>query len=284
MNTEMRMKALAEKHFHVSVARDPVSHLHGHDFLELSYITKGSMRHLIDGQSSVLTAGDYFIVDYGTKHAYESTSDTPLEVVNLLFYPEFLERTLAGRRRFEDVVNSYLLRFQYKTLRSSPTGKTFQDMDGQILAMVESICREYKEKPSGYLEYIRCRFLEILILTMRQIGIREGSNARSDMIKEITDTVKAEYAQKLRLSDVAEKYNYSVSYLSRKFTEEIGMGFSEYVQKIRIEQSCRLLENTQLHVSEIARQVGYENLKFFNRVFKAVLGTTPREFRKARMG
>jgi len=54
------------------------------------------------------------------------------------------------------------------------------------------------------------------------------------------------------------------------------------LQRIRIEQSCRLLENSDLRVSEIAARVGYENVKFFNQVFKQTVKLTPREFRKSR--
>lgn len=278
----IRVREMEEQSFHISVAKGSSSRLHGHDFLEFSYITKGCMRHKIGNQTDLLTAGDYFIVDHGTEHTYESDTDAPLEVVNLLFYPEFLEQTLAGRRRFEDVVNSYLLRFRYRMLRSSPTGKAFRDSDGQIRSILERILREYAEKESGYLEYIRCLFLEILIQTMRKIGVNEDAAEQSPVIAQVVGAVNADYPRKLRLSDFAEKYHYSVSYLSRRFREELGMGFSEYVQKIRMEQACRLLEETALSVEEVARQVGYENLKFFNKIFRQSLGITPREYRKSR--
>ena len=223
--------------------------------------------------------GDYYLVE---DIALYSETEEPLEVVNLLFYPEFLEQTLAGRRRFEDVVNSYLLRFRYRMLRSSPTGKAFRDEDGQIRGILEQILREYRGEKSGYLEYIRCLFLEILILTMRKIGVNEDAAEQSPVIKQVVEAVNTDYPQKLRLSDFAEKYHYSVSYLSRKFREEMGMGFSEYVQKIRMEQSCHLLEETPLSVEGIAQRVGCENLKFFNKIFRQSLGITPREYRKSR--
>ena len=282
MNGKQKYQALGENNFHIFVAEAPVTPLHGHDFLEFSYIAQGIMEHEIDGHTSVLRAGDYFIVDYGTQHAYRSITAEPLVVVNLLFYPEFLDRTLAGRRRFEDVINSYLLRFSYKTLRSSPTGKTFHDENGHIRAAVEEVCEEYGRKEYGYIEFIRCRFVELLILTMRKIGRGKDAPGRSAQITEITEYVKEHYTQSIRLVDMARKYNYSISYLSRKFTAEIGMGFSEYVQRIRIEHSCRLLEQTDLRVSDIALLVGYENQKFFNKVFKTVLGITPREFRNSK--
>lgn len=279
---QRKYRALEENKFHIHIARDRHCKLHGHDFLEFSLITEGTMEHEINGKRSILTAGDYFIVDYGTMHAYKSATEEPLVVVNLLFYPEFVERTLAGSRSFEDVVNSYLLRFSYKTLRTSPTGETFHDENGRIRQIVEELTEEYARTGTGYIEYIRCLFIQLLILTMRKAGSSQRGSAKSDVVLQIMEFVGNHYAERIRLGDMAEKYNYSVSFLSRKFTEEVGVGFSEYLQRIRIEQSCRLLENSELRVGEIAARVGYENVKFFNQVFKQTVKLTPREFRKTR--
>ena len=277
-----RYPELETNHFHISVAGDADVHRHGHDFLELSYVASGQMAHDLDEQLSPVGQGDYFIVDYGTEHAYRQVSREPLTVVNLLFYPSFLDRTLSGRRRFEDVVNSYLLRFRYETLRSSPTGKTFHDGDGTVGALIQKMQAEYEAKAPGYIEYCRCLLVELLIATMRKIGSDREAQPISQPVRQVMDYVKAHYAQPILLSDIAREKHYSLSGLSKKFTDEVGVGFSQYLQRIRVEQSCRLLENTDLRISEIAQLVGYGNVKFFNQVFRSALGTSPREFRRLR--
>lgn len=282
MSYENSLAELARDSFSVFVANSRSTKLHGHEFLEVSYITRGTMEHYIDGQPSVLSPGDYFIVDYGTRHAYQQISEERLQVVNLLFYPEFLDRTLAGSRRFEDVVNSYLLRFRYETLRSSPTGKPFHDKDGKIRSIVEALVEEYKNGYDGYLAYSRCLLVEMLILTMRKIGSAEKSRGKSEVITQITKYVGEHYWETIHLTDLARQCNYSVSHLSRKFQEETGVCFSAYLQRIRIEQSCRLLEDKELKISQIAARVGYGNIKFFNKVFRDTLGITPSQFRRSR--
>ena len=272
---------LALQKFHIFVASSDTCDLHGHDFLEFTYVTKGAMEHIIGGERSILSAGDYFIVDYGTEHAYRRVSQEPLEVVNLLFYPDFLEQMLAGRRGFEDVLNSYLLRFNYRTLRSSPTGKSIRDENGQLKAIVEEAVREYAQKQDGYMEYIRCLLLKLLIITVRKIGRAEQSANVSDVVRNLTEHIRLNYANPLPITHLARKYGYSVSYLSRKFSLEMGMGFLEYTQRVRVGQSCRLLESTDMPIGEIASAVGYDDQKFFNHVFRKVLGITPREFRKS---
>ena len=131
-----RFEELAANKFHISIAASQECAMHGHDFLEFSYVKSGKIEHNIDGNTSIVNAGEYFIVDYGTMHEYKSISDKPLVIINILFYPEFIDRVLTGYRSFKDVVNSYLIRFSYKTLKFSPTGKTFTDKDGKILKIV----------------------------------------------------------------------------------------------------------------------------------------------------
>jgi YesN/AraC family two-component response regulator len=59
----------------------------------------------------------------------------------------------------------------------------------------------------------------------------------------------------------------------------MNMTFSSYLQKVRINNACRLLANTNNKIEEIAHFVGYSDTKFFNSIFKKVLGSTPREYR-----
>ena len=60
----------------------------------------------------------------------------------------------------------------------------------------------------------------------------------------------------------------------------MGITFSEYVQSLRIQESCRLLANTNKNVAEIVNLVGYTDVKFFNEIFKRFTGMTPRQFKQ----
>lgn len=277
---ETKYPELNQNKFHIVTSHSKNCILHGHDFLEFTYVLSGQMEHILDGKHSQVTKNSYFIVDHGTKHSYKQSGKEELCVLNILFYPEFIERTLSNFRSFKDVVNSYLLKFSYKSLNSSPTGVSFDDCDKKIKDALDIIIEEYNKKSDGYLEFIRCKLVEILILTMRKIGKAQKNSGKSDIIIQITDYIRSSYNKKINLTDIAESYNYSLSYISKKFSDEIGMSFTEYLQRIRIEQSCRMLETTELRVGEIASAVGYDNTKFFNEVFKNVLGLTPREFKK----
>ena len=280
LDTKVRQELLQKNGFCVSIAGSRATAMHGHDFLEFSYIEEGCIRHTFGGEEEILTKGDYFIVDYGTTHSYRAADDKPLQVINLLFYPDFVDRTLRRGDSFEKVVNSYLVRFRYQALNRSPAGIAFHDGDGAIYDIVRRILEEYESKDAGYLEYVRCLIVEMFILIMRGIGRKEHADAESAVISDIVRYIKDHYAEHLLLSDFAKKYSYSLPHLSRKFGEETGSTFMVYLQRVRMERACRLLEGREHAVSAVAEAVGYSDVKFFNKVFKETLGLTPTEFRK----
>ncbi len=280
LHTEQRQDYLNKFGFIIHTTKDRFVKEHGHSFLEFTYVESGTMEHAFDGELCILKAGDYFIVDYGTKHRYKAIGDEELKVINFLFHPNFVDRTLSKDECFEKVVNSYFIRFKYQSLKHSPSGVVFHDSDKEIYKIIEQITKEFENEMDGFLECIRCLIVQMFIIIMRKIGKKEGAKNESAVIKEITDYIKANYSEHLNLGDIAKRYNYSLSHISKKFQSEVGIGFKQYLQKIRIEQSCRLLESSQYSVSQISSLVGYSNIKFFNKIFKDTLGVSPREFSK----
>lgn len=279
MKLSSRYPGLYNGGFHIHVSDWTKANEHRHDFLEFVFVARGAMNHHINGRIEKIASGEYFFVDHKITHSYEQISDEPLFVINFLFYPEFLDRTLVGKRTFDDILNCFLLKFSYKTLKEPVTGKAFFDKNDIIRDAVQNIMYEYENKNYGYLEWIRCQFVKILITAMRDIGKINDIPEQNALISSITNHVKQHYNEKLKLSDIANELNYSVGYLSAYFSKTTGMQFSEYLQQIRIEHACRLLENTKMSVSEISQAVGINDTKFFYKTFKKHLNCTPNKFR-----
>ena len=254
---------------------------HQHHFIELAYVLEGRANHIIDGTSATLSKGDYFIMDCEKYHEYKQIGDTNFVIINCLFTPQFIDQTLSNCQRFEEVANNYLINFSFCQLKEPPTNQVFHDEDGHILTMINELHHEYKKKDIGYLEVMRCRLIVLLIDIMRQLQLpnAEDNKTESDMIKYITRYAKKHFAENLSLKEIAKKYNYSSAHVSNLFKKETGITFSEYVQSIRIQESCRLLANTNKTVAEIVSLVGYTDIKFFNKIFKRVTGMTPRHFK-----
>ncbi len=84
----------------------------------------------------------------------------------------------------------------------------------------------------------------------------------------------------IRLEDVAAAVGYSPSYLSRLFTGQLGISFSDHLRNLRMGIATSLLTHSGLPVQEIASRVGYPYPWHFTRAFKQAVGSSPREYRR----
>lgn len=102
----------------------------------------------------------------------------------------------------------------------------------------------------------------------------------SGPIQEIMDYVERHYGEKILMEDIAEKIHLSRTYISVLFKKETGEKFSDYLQRIRLENSCILLRDTRLSLQEIAEKTGFFDLAHFSRAFKESYKCSPSEYRK----
>ena len=92
--------------------------------------------------------------------------------------------------------------------------------------------------------------------------------------------IKENYQNDIRLSEIAQAESINPTYLSRIFSEETGETFSDYLIRYRIQLAKELLHNISINVSEVAEQVGYNDVKHFSSSFKKIVGISPKDYRK----
>lgn len=253
---------------------------HSHEFYEFVYIKKGSVLHILDGKEYMVKQGDYFIIDIGSRHRYIENKDSEVILYNCLFMPKFIDKTLTHCKKFSNLIENYLIKFNQSILKFNPTTHLFHDDDASILALIEKLKMEFERKTYGFTELMRCTLIEILITTMRKIINEEKNVTYNTTTDYIINFIHQNYTKKISLSGISLQLNYSLPYLSSRFKKDTGFTFLEYLQKYRIEQSCRLLLNTNKKITEIASLVGYDDFKFFGKLFKKYMHTSPSDFRK----
>ena len=256
--------------------------MHSHEFLELSYILKGSAEHTLDGVTETLRVGDYLIVDYGSRHSYVGSGDGHFDNVDCLFLAELLDPVLKGTKSLRAVLEHYLLHFNMKALAQNPARMVFHDNSGQILKLLKLIDEESKKREAGYIALIRCYLIEILLLTMRRLDDARVAATGQDIGALIIAYVSEHYMEPLTLQDLAQRLNYSLPYISKRFKTDVGISFVNYLQNYRVMQACRLLSSSNRTISEIAEMVGYHDIKFFSEIVKRNTGLSPADFRRQR--
>ena len=91
--------------------------------------------------------------------------------------------------------------------------------------------------------------------------------------------IRANYAQKIKVDDIAKELYISSRSLSRMFLSETGKSCSSYITEYRIKIAVNLLTTTSYKVSDIAALVGYNDIKHFYKIFKKETGHTPKFYR-----
>ena len=99
-------------------------------------------------------------------------------------------------------------------------------------------------------------------------------------MKLILKYVENHYMDKITIEDIADEVGLSQSHFMKYFKNTMGTSFIEYLNEYRLTMASRLLVSSDSSILDIAAEVGYENLSYFNRTFKKRFEMTPREYRK----
>ena len=254
--------------------------MHDHNFIELSYITRGRVENNLDGVRTVLCKGDYFIVDYGSCHSYNNIDPSRFDNVDCLFLPELIDPVFKGTKSFGKLLEHYLLDFGIQSLGQNPTRTVFHDDDGQILEIINKMQAESERREVGYNEIMRVYLVQILLLSLRKIKKTESSSVSTDISGYIISYISEHYMEEITLKEIAASLHYSLPYVSKTFKDETGTSFLSYLQNYRIMQACRMLISSKIKLAEVAEKVGYRDIKFFSELVKKYTGLSPRELRR----
>ncbi|WP_335872590.1 response regulator transcription factor [Bacillus sp. 2205SS5-2] len=99
-------------------------------------------------------------------------------------------------------------------------------------------------------------------------------------MQKIEEYLQQHYQEDITLQDIADRFFLSREYISRQFKREYLSTLIDYLTNIRMGKAKKLLENPFLKIYEIAYGVGYQNEKYFSKVFKKHSGLTPNEYRQ----
>ena len=120
---------------------------------------------------------------------------------------------------------------------------------------------------------------EYIIESLREWGDTK-KQLESKPIRQAKQYINEKYYMPLSLEEVSSQVGFNPAYFSTMFKKEAGMNFLEYLISIRIQQAKRMLLESDDSIAEITEVVGYNDLKYFSKLFKKTTGLTPSEFRK----
>ncbi|WP_017471396.1 AraC family transcriptional regulator [Amphibacillus jilinensis] len=246
---------------------DRIIPMHFHNEIELIYCVKGQLKIWHEGKNSIMSKGDLLFINSGMPHLSQSTSKNEVIVIHL---PEtlFIQEKLYIKL---DTVN--------------------EDIPERIKKQITNIMTSLYELHCSYGEFSFLKEqslvldLEYILVTQLACQLKNEKEFYSNQqkkIKEIIHIVKEHYRDNISLKEVASLCGYSPAYLSRMFHQHVGQSFVEFKQILSLEKAIELMETTDKTFEQISMETGFSNEKSFRKVFKQVIGKTPREYKSSK--
>jgi AraC-like DNA-binding protein len=254
-----------------------------HEALEIFYVKEGRGNFYIDDKTYVFKPGDVFIIGNQELHKSQLIDQEPFEVWVIMFDPR-----LAQIVWLEDGIDPLALFYERSPgfshrLRADPT------LIDKLNWCFRLISDEYGNG-EGYSLRKLVSLLQWLILELREAyasnqpylipdGSRHGKHFK-EVVSRAMDYIKANYHEEVTLERIAKHIQVNPSYLSRTFKQNTGFTVVEFITFKRIWHAKKMLLYTDARITDIAHQIGYNNVTHFQWTFKKMLGVSPSQYRK----
>ncbi len=263
--------------------------LHTHEMLQINYVLKGNLIHLINGNEIVVKEGDAFIIPPHIPHKISMIENNSFTMVELEFNEDFAAVNELQSERFESYVDfTYIEPFLVSENKVRPRLNIPIRSRNRIESVLFEIADEYQRRDEGYLLAIRSLVLYLLVHLGRlyskeidEFGDKNLFKLHHRNISRALSFIDDNYMRRLTVDEVARHANLSKSHFCYVCRSLTGKTFSQYLTEKRIEKVCSRLVSKNDLVSSVATECGFRSVAHFNRVFRKSLNMSPKEYRAA---
>lgn len=241
---------------------------HWHKEIEIIYVLHGDLYININGSDFVGKSGDVFLVNKSEMHELYGKS-LDLEYYAFVFNDDMLSFASrdASQRLFLEPIAANKIKFSNKP-------KTDENIFKQILECNRGHSFAYMLKTKSLLLYFISGLFE-----SGQYEKRRVESSSEELKKKIIYYIKSEFAGKITLGAIAEKFNMSPKYFCRFFKNSFGKTFTEYLNGVRTEKAMEFLDKGE-SVTAAALSCGFNNMSYFTRVFRSNTGINPCQYKR----
>lgn len=254
--------------------------LHWHDEMELVVIKKGQGNVSVDFDKHLVHSGDIVMICPGCLHAIEQDASYKMEYENIIFKPELLSsgaNDLCMLQYMKPLLDGTLPVEHFLT----PAHEVFESLSNCI-RQIDLVCADQTTGWQLAVKSALFYFFFLLISERQKKTVSISHNSKSlEKMKTVLKYVEEHYTEKLTIDDMAKLTFYSKSHFMKFFKVNMGTGFTEYLNDYRLTMAARLLKSSDESILMIAEESGFDNLSYFNRIFKRKYGVSPGSYRKS---
>ena len=250
--------------------------LHWQDSMEIIYVKRGSGIVQVDYEMFTAEQGDIYIVLPGHLHGLQSVPRESMEYENIIFSLPMLmaaQGDTCTEKYFQPLVQGTA------TFRCHfPAGSPQYPALSRCLDAMDEICKTF---PEGYQLAIKGQLFSFFygLAPASSAPLSRQKHKSLDRLKDILKYVETNYHEKITIADAAGICGFSESHFMKFFKTTMAVSFTDYLNSYRLTMAARMLASSSDSIANIAAETGFENLSYFNRVFKRKYGCTPTGFR-----
>ena len=252
--------------------------IHWHEEVEMVIVYKGMADYYLNGEKVLLQEGDVLFISPSTLHAFNQNADNIFLAEAVLFNLNLINNSvdICNNKYFSPLLNCECT--PYFVINNNHT------CYDELKEMLNNLLITYKEKNEYFELEIKSILLEIFYILFSNnyfiINNNMPNNTSNKIIKSVLNYIQENYNKPLTLNDIANTFKISVYHLSHMFKDTTRMSCIDYIIDFRLLKASQLLLTTDDAILNIALEVGFNNISYFNRAFKKKFNTTPSEYRK----
>lgn len=252
---------------------------HWHTEYELLAITEGRGEFRINDRRFPVQAGELVFVNSDEIHGLSAELGTPLSICAVVF----------GSAMIESPVNDAIEQKYIRALRSGEL--VFRDhlyggegWQREALARLSDLRESFAERPPCYELRLKADLYAIWYLLAShpaRLAHPRVTDERDVLLtKQMLEYLQQNYAARLTLAGMAAQFHLSEGQLCRFFKAKVNLTIVEYLNYYRISRATELLQHSGDPIGVVAGQAGFDNISYFNKMFRRYMHCTPCQFRK----
>lgn len=239
-----------------------------HDDYLLIYCLAGQGTLTLEQHRCPVHPGDVLLLPRGSAHAYQADAEHPWTIYWVHF---------SGRLS-EDFIDYLAVRQQHCLLSVGIHSRLVSEFQ----ALLES-------RQSSYNLDLFIHAASLLRQILTHIALlkplaKQRQSAASFDLEQIHSLMQARVHEQLDLETLAASANLSRFHFVKKYKELTGTTPINHFIHLKIERACHLLDVSNQSIGEIGFAVGYEDAYYFSRIFKKIMGISPSQYRRLRIG
>ena len=243
------------------------AHMHSH--YEILYIYNNEKEFYLEGKKYLIGDNTICFVPPHVMHKTVALNDRTMKKILINFTNEFI--TKYAQPLDIDPLTCFNINARYIT---------FTDDQISTAKKIMLEMAEFSDRKDSYSQQMLALLLLRLLTFCSNCLPKSNVYSSNKLVNDIIQYMEGHYSEYITLDTLACVFYISKYEISRKFTKYMGINYIQYLTRIRIENSKKMLISTNRTITDIAAYVGFANPTNFTRVFKKAIGMSPSEYRK----